>query len=95
MELPIDMVCVCSADGGITPLRFRIFRAEQLPQTAAVTQVISSKPICYVGMECIEYLCNARLGEHEQPFLLRYALRTHSWFLVEEAPPPKRAYFPF
>ena len=91
MEQPIDMICVCTTDGNITPLRFRIFREDTLAQTAAVTQVVSCKPVQYIGIECMEYLCIAKLGEHEKPCVLRYVLRSHSWFLVEKSP-VKRSY---
>lgn len=91
MEQPIDMICVCASDGSLTPLRFRIFPKDQLAQTAAVTQVISCKPMRYIGIECVEYLCIAKLGEQEKPFTLRFDVRSHSWFLVEKTP-IKRSY---
>lgn len=91
MERPIDMICVCACDGSMTPLRFRLLGSDQLAQTAAVTQVVSCKPVQYIGIECMEYLCLAKLGEQECPCVLRYDFRSHSWFLVEK-PPVKRCY---
>lgn len=91
MEQPIDMICVCASDGSMTPLRFRVIRNDLPAQTAAVTQVVSCKPVRYVGIECVEYLCMARLGEREYPYYLRFDVRSHSWFLVEKSP-TKRSY---
>lgn len=86
MNLPIEMICVCSSDGSITPLRFRLEDERKCLQTVAVTRVISCKPIEYVGIESIEYLCMAKIGGHERLYALRYSLRTHRWSLLIKGP---------
>ena len=81
MQLPIEMICVCGADGKLTPLRFRMEDEEHCLQTVAISQVLCSKPIQYVGIDAIQYLCKAKSGEQERLFELRYTLNTHIWTL--------------
>ncbi len=79
MNLPIEMICVCGPDGNLTPLRFRMEDEEHCMQTVVISQVLCSKPIQYVGIEAIQYLCKAKSGEKEHLFELRYTLKTHAW----------------
>lgn len=95
MEMPIDMICVCGSDGDIRPLRFRFPGSDRELKTAAITQVISSKSIQYVGIEGIDFLCMAKIGAQESTCILRYLLRSHSWTLIQTAPPSKRTYRTF
>lgn len=81
MRLPIEMICVCGADGALTPLRFRMEDEEQCLQTVVISQVLSRKMIQYVGIESIQFLCK---GEHygaERLFELSYLIRTHTWIV--------------
>lgn len=79
MNLPIEMLCVCGTDGNLSPLRFRIEDEEHRLQTVVISQVLCSKPIRYVGVEAIQYLCKAESEGKERLFELRYTLQTHAW----------------
>lgn len=81
MNLPVEMICVCGADGKLTPLRFRIEDEDHCLQTTVISQVLCSKPIQYVGVEAIQYLCKAICEGKERVFELRYTLKNHAWTL--------------
>ena len=81
MNIQIEMISVCSADGQITPLRFRLEDEENCLRTVAISQVMCAKPIQYAGIDAIQYLCKAVLEERERIFELRYTIRTHRWCL--------------
>lgn len=81
MNLPVEMICVCSADGELTPLRFRMENEDHCLQTVVISQVLCSKPIQYVGIDAIQYLCKAVCDEKERLFELRYTLKSHAWTL--------------
>lgn len=81
MNRQIEVISVCSADGAITPLRFRMEDEAHCLQTVAIMQIVCVKPIQYAGVDAIQYLCKAVLEERERLFELRYTVRSHRWTL--------------
>ena len=79
MNVQVEMICVCGADGKLTPLRFRMENEERCLQTVVITQVLVSKSIQYAGIDAIQYLCKVLADEKEHVFELRYTLKTHRW----------------
>ena len=78
---PVEMISVCSTEGQILPVRFRFETAERSIRTVQISEVISSKEICYVGIEAIIYVCKATMEERERLLELKYTVRTHRWVL--------------
>ena len=81
-NLPVQMLCICNADGSIAPIRFRFENEEHQLQTIKITQVLSTNEVKYVGIEALVYLCKAALGTQEKLFELRYSIRSHKWILL-------------
>ena len=81
MNVQIEMICVCAADGKLTPLRFRLENEDHCLQTVSIDQVLVSKPIQYAGIDAIQYLCKAIMDDKERLFELRYTVKTHRWSL--------------
>lgn len=81
LNLQIEMISVFATDGSITPLRFRLENEEHCLQTVVISQVVSVKPICFAGVDAIQYLCKAIAEEGEKLFELRYTVKTHRWTL--------------
>ena len=81
LNLQIEMISVFSADGSITPLRFRLENEEHCLETVAISQVVCAKPICYAGVDAIQFLCKAIVEEKEKLFEVRYTVKTHRWTL--------------
>ena len=78
---PIDVISVCSADGEIKPLRFRMEEEDHTLRRIDIDQVISTRKIQYVGIEAHIFLCKALVEGKEWLFELKYTIRTHCWCL--------------
>ena len=81
---PVDVIAVCSADGSIKPLRFRMEDEDHQLLRIDVEEVISSKEIQYVGIEAYVFLCRATVRGKESVFELRYMIRSHNWQLLRK-----------
>ena len=81
---PVDVIAVCSTDGSIKPLRFRIEDEDHQLLRIDIEEVISSKEIQYVGIEAYVFLCRATVRGKESVFELRYMIRSHNWQLLRK-----------
>ena len=81
---PVDVIAVCSTDGSIKPLRFRMEDEEHQLLRIDIEEVISSKEIQYVGIEAYVFLCRATVRGKESVFELKYTIRSHSWQLIRK-----------
>ena len=76
---PVDVIAVCSTDGSIKPLRFRMEDESHQLLRIDIEEVISSKEIQYVGIEAYVFLCRATVQGKESVFELKYTIRSHNW----------------
>ena len=76
---PVDVISVCSADGQIRPLRLRLEDECHELLRVDIDEVISVKPIQYVGIEAQIFLCRAVVKGSQWLFELKYTIRTHNW----------------
>ena len=81
---PVDVICVCSANGDIRPLRLRMEDEQHQLLRVDIDEVISSKHIQYVGIEARIFLCRATVKGKRWLFELRYTIRSHSWCLLRK-----------
>ena len=81
---PVDVICVCSADGEIKPLRIRIEDEDHLLLRVDIDEVISVRDIQYVGIEARIFLCSATVRGKRWLFELKYTIRSHSWCLFRK-----------
>lgn len=79
---PIDVISVCSANGDIRPLRFRMEDEKHQLLRIDIDEVVSSKMIRYVGIEAQVFLCRATVQGRNRMFELRYTIRSHNWCLI-------------
>ena len=78
---PVDMICMCSANGDIRPLRFRMEDDKHRLLAVDIDEVISSRLIQYVGIEARVFLCRATVEGQKRLFELKYTIRSHKWSL--------------
>ena len=78
---PVDVISVCSADGQIRPLRLRMEDEAHCLLRVDIDEVISVKPIQFVGIEAQIFLCRATVRGKQWLFELKYTIRTHNWCL--------------
>lgn len=76
---PVDVICMCSADGDIRPLRFRMEDEEHQILRVDIDEVVGQKMIQYVGIEAKIFLCKAVVQGKQWLFELKYTIRTHCW----------------
>ncbi len=81
---PVDVISLCSANGDIRPLRFRMEDEEHRLLRIDIDEVISSRPVQYVGIEALIFLCRATVREKQWLFELKYMVRSHSWCLLRK-----------
>lgn len=81
---PVDVICICSADGDIRPLRIRMEDEEHQLLRIDIDEVISSKDVQYVGIEARIYLCRATVNGKSCLFELKYTIRSHKWCLFRK-----------
>ena len=81
---PIDVICICSANGDIRPLRFRMEDEAHRLLRIDIDEIISSRPIQYVGIEAKIFLCRATVDDKMWIFELKYTIRNHSWCLLRK-----------
>ena len=81
---PVDVISMCSASGEIRPLRFRMEDEEHRLLRIDIEEIISSRPIQYVGIEALIFLCRATVNGKRTLFELRYTVRSHNWCLLRK-----------
>lgn len=79
---PIDVISFSSADGCLRPLRLRIPQADQSLLRVDIDEIVETSVVEYVGMEATVFLCRATVGQKRRFFELKYAMRSHTWYLV-------------
>ena len=76
---PVDVISVCSAAGEIRPLRLRMENENHDILCIDIDEIISMKPIQFVGIEAQISLCRATVEGRKWIFELKYTIRTHTW----------------
>ena len=76
---PVDVISVCSANGDIQPLRLRMVDVEHQLLRIVIVEIVSMKPVQFVGIEAQIFLCKAMVKGKEWLFELKYTILTHSW----------------
>ncbi len=84
VNMPVDVISICSANGEIRPLRLRMESEDHQLLRVDIDEVVSSKQVQYVGIEAIVFLCRATVEDKNWLFELKYTIRTHSWHLVRK-----------
>lgn len=81
---PVDVICVCSADGDIRPLRLRMEDEQHRLLRIDIEEVISTRDVQFVGIEARIFLCRATVESRRWLFELRYTIRSHNWCLLRK-----------
>ena len=85
MELntsPVDVICLCDADGSIRPLRLRMETEEQEWVRVDIEEILDSKSSCCYGAESIWFLCRTRISGRAGIVEVKYSVRNHCWSIL-------------
>lgn len=80
----VDMISLCSSDGQIHPLRFRVENASGELICIDIDEVVSRKEIPYVGVEAYTYVCRATCEQRQLIVELKYYIRAHTWYVLRK-----------
>lgn len=80
----VDMISLCSADGQVLPLRFRVKNAVGELVRVDIDEIVSKKEIPYVGVEAYTYVCRATSGQRRLMVELKYYVRAHTWYVLDQ-----------
>lgn len=80
--LPVDVISVCAASGELKPLRLRLEDDDHQLLRIDIEEVVSMKPVQFVGIEAQIFLCRATVAGVKWLFELKYTIRTHTWCFV-------------
>ena len=81
---PVDVISICSADGQIRPLRFRMEDEDHQLLRVDIDEIINCRHIQYVGIEAQVFLCKASVKGKQWLFELKYTIRSHCWCLLRK-----------
>ena len=84
INTPVDVISMCSANGDIKPLRLRMEDEEHQLLRIDIHEIISVKPIQFVGIEAQIFLCRSVVQGKEWLFELKYTIRTHTWCIMRK-----------
>lgn len=83
VNIPIQMISVCSTVGDLTPLRFRFENNEHSVETIDVNSVHSYQDTKFNGIKEIQYVCSAFINDTEKLFILKYNVNSHKWIMFK------------
>ncbi len=78
---PVDVISFCNASGEIRPLRLRLEDEAHQLLRIDIDEVVSMRPVQFVGIEAQIFLCRATVQGAKWLFELKYTIRTHNWCL--------------
>lgn len=81
---PVDVICVCSAEGEIRPLRIRLEDERRELIRIDIEEVVSRKEIPYIGAEATIFWCRGVLWGRCCLLELKYSMRCHTWYLLSK-----------
>lgn len=83
VNIPIQMFCVCSTIGDITPVRFRFESEDHGIETVKINRIIALKESRYNGINELHYTCEASMQNISKFFTITYNVATHKWRLFK------------
>lgn len=81
---PVDVICVCSTDGSIRPLRLQLADDSKQLIRINIDQILDTKHIPYSGIEAQIFVCRGTFADKQILFELKYTIRSHSWQLLRK-----------
>lgn len=83
VNIPIQMICICSTMGELTPVKFRLESSVHHIETITVTNVLAHKETVYNGIKEIQYTCRANIFNSDRLFIIIYNINSHKWRLFK------------
>ena len=78
----VDVISVCNTEGEILPLRLQMVDESKQLLRIHIQQAKVIQRIQHVGAEAVVFQCWAQLRERQMQFRLKYAYRSHRWYIL-------------
>ena len=78
-NIPIQLDCVCSTQGNITPRWFRYEDENHKRYTVEIDRILAQKELNFVGIKMLQFICAASINEMDRIFEIRYNVFMHKW----------------
>lgn len=82
-NIPIQLDCVCSTQGNITPRWFRYEDEDHQRYTVRIDRILSQKELNFVGIKMLQFVCTASINGMERIFEIRYNILLHKWLFFQ------------
>jgi len=79
----VDMICLSSSEGVITPLKFRFSEDGQESRVIRIDRVIDRKEEKLAGNRMLIFTVQSVIDGIERVFEMRYEMKTFKWYLYK------------
>ena len=79
----VDMICLSSSDGVITPLKFRFNEEGQESRVIRIDHIINRKEEKLAGNRMLIFTVQSVINGIERVFEMRYEMKTFKWYLYK------------
>jgi hypothetical protein len=83
VNVPIQLYCVISTMGDLTPILFKYEDTEHNIVSVKIDEIISHKETKMAGIHEIKYTCAASYEKEQKLFELKYSVLSHKWSIFQ------------
>lgn len=77
----VDMICLSSRDGAITPLKFRFVEDDQESRIIRIDRILDRKEEKLAGNRMLIFTVQSTLDGIERVFEIKYEIQSFKWYL--------------
>jgi hypothetical protein len=79
----VDMICLSSSEGVITPLKFRIRENGEETKTIRIDRIIDKKEEKLAGNRMLIFTVQSTMDGVERVFEMKYEIQSFKWYLYK------------
>ena len=82
LDIPVQMICLCSESGRVSPVRFKFKDDDCNSYVCKVVQVINVKHSELAGIDAIIFQCTVQCENKTATAWLRFTVMSRKWVLL-------------
>ncbi|NLB79091.1 MAG: hypothetical protein GX796_09705 [Clostridiaceae bacterium] len=79
----VDMICLNSFDGAITPIKFRWCEDGQEPKIIRIDRILDQKTEKLAGNLMLVFTVQSIINNVERIFEMKYEVKSYKWYLYK------------
>lgn len=79
----VDMICLSSSDGVITPLKFKFKDEDEGARVIRIDRIIDRKEEKLAGNRMLVFTVQSTLDGIERVFEMKYEMKSFKWYLYK------------